>query len=284
VFEPQEVSAALDRDPGIRVVALVHAETSTGARQPLEEIGRICRDRDRLFVVDAVTSLAGLELQVDDWLIDVCYSGTQKCLSCPPGLAPITFGDRAVTRLRSRKKKPVSWYLDLSMIESYWTEGKRAYHHTAPISMNFALHQALRLVLEETLPQRFLRHHLNHRALVAGLEALGFRMFAREKLRLPSLNAVLVPEDLQKLLPEAQIRRRLLEEYDLEIGGGLGALAGKAWRIGLMGESSTMENVLFFLTALESILVGVGYTRELGKGVAAAARVYQDVSAPRSAR
>jgi len=275
IFEPDEVKAALDKNPSIRVVAIVHAETSTGAHQPIEAIGRLCRERDKLLVVDSVTSLGGTEVNVDGWNIDVCYSGTQKCLSCPPGLAPITFGERALAKLRSRSTKPVSWYLDLTMIESYWTEGKRAYHHTAPITMNYALHEALALVLEEGLEPRFQRHRLNSRALVAGLEALGFRMFAREGYRLPMLNSVWIPEDLLKAVPEAQIRRRLLRSYHLEIGSGLAALAGKIWRIGLMGESCTRENVLFFLTALEEILLEIGFLREMGKGVTAAAGVYR---------
>jgi alanine-glyoxylate transaminase/serine-glyoxylate transaminase/serine-pyruvate transaminase len=276
VFEPQEVKKALDANPAARVVAIVNAETSTGAHQPLEAIGRLCRERDKLLVVDAVTSLGGMELLVDDWCIDVCYSGTQKCLSCPPGLAPLTMGERALKKLRARQKKPVSWYLDLSMIESYWTEGKRAYHHTAPITMNFALHEALVLALEEGLPARFRRHRLHSRALVAGLEALGFRLFAQEGHRLPMLNAVWVPERLQAVIPEAQVRRRLLLDYNLEIGGGLGAVAGKIWRIGLMGESSRRENVVYFLSALESILLSVGAQSEIGSGLAAAEAVYRE--------
>jgi alanine-glyoxylate transaminase / serine-glyoxylate transaminase / serine-pyruvate transaminase len=274
VFDPADIRSALDRSPGIKVVAIVHAETSTGAHQPIEAIGKLCRERDRLLVVDAVTSLGGIDLRVDDWGIDVCYSGTQKCLSCPPGLAPITFSDRAVARLRARSRKPVSWYLDLSMIESYWTEGKRAYHHTAPISMNYALHEALALVLEEGLEPRFRRHLLNSRALTAGLEALGFRMFAREGHRLTTLNSVWIPEDLLRVVPDAQIRKRLLEDSNLEIGGGLGAVAGKIWRIGLMGESSRRENVLFFLTALESVLFSSGYRKGIGAGLDAAVKSY----------
>jgi alanine-glyoxylate transaminase/serine-glyoxylate transaminase/serine-pyruvate transaminase len=274
VFETGDILAAFEKDPAIRTVAIVHAETSTGAHQPLEEIGRMCRERDKLFLVDTVTSLGGTAVRVDDWCIDICYSGTQKCLSCPPGLAPLTFGDRALEKLRRRARKPVSWYLDLSMIESYWTEGKRAYHHTAPISMNYALHEALALVLEEGFEPRFARHLLNGRALVAGLEALGFRMFAREGRRLPMLNSVWIPEGLLAMVPEANLRRRLLTDYNVEIGGGLGAIAGKVWRIGLMGESSRRENVLFFLTALEDLLRVHGFIREMGKGIAAAAAVY----------
>ncbi|MGH9361063.1 MAG: pyridoxal-phosphate-dependent aminotransferase family protein, partial [Thermoanaerobaculia bacterium] len=230
--------------------------------------------REKLFLVDAVTSLGGVEVRVDDWMIDACYSGTQKCLSCPPGLSPLTFGERALARLRARKTRVASWYLDLSMIEGYWTEGKRAYHHTAPISMNYALHEALALVLEEGIEARWRRHRLHSRALVAGLEALGFRMFAREGNRLPTLHAVWIPEDLAQLVPEARIRRRLLDEYQVEIGGGLGAVAGKIWRIGLMGESCRRENVLLFIAALESILLDLGLRREPGAGVAAVAKAY----------
>jgi len=257
-------------------VAIVHAETSTGAHQPLEGLGRLCRERDALLLVDTVTSLGGAEVKVDDWLIDVGYSGTQKCLSCPPGLAPLTFGERALAKLRARKHKPVSWYLDLSMLEGYWTEGRRAYHHTAPISMNYALHEALALVLEEGLDARFRRHRLHSRALVAGLEALGFKMFAQEGRRLPTLNAAWIPDAVSRAIPETQIRRRLLDVYNIEIGGGLGAVAGKIWRIGLMGESSRRENVVFLLAALESILADAGARSNIGAGLAAAQAVYRE--------
>ncbi|MBI4583410.1 MAG: alanine--glyoxylate aminotransferase family protein [Planctomycetes bacterium] len=274
VFSLEEVKAALDRDPSIKVVALVHAETSTGAHQPLAEIGKLCREREKLLVADAVTSLGGAEFKFDDWLFDVCYSGKQMCLCGQPGLAPITFSDRAVEKLRARKRKPPSWYLDLNLIDSYWTESERAYHHTAPISMNYALHEALALVLEEGLEKRFERHRLNSRALVSGLEALGFRMFAQEGRRLPMLNAVWIPGGIA----DAAVRQRLLQEYNLEIGGGLAAFAGKIWRIGLMGESSRRENVIFFLSALEGILWDVGAIRSIGAGVEAAASVYSGKS------
>lgn len=270
VFQPDEIAAALQKNPGIRVVAIVNAETSTGAHQPLAEIGKLCRKHGKLLIVDAVTSLGGVDLKVDEWGIDVCYSGTQKCLSCPPGLAPITFSERALERLRSRKRKVSSWYLDMSMIESYWTDGKRAYHHTAPISMNYALHQALAVVLEEGLPARFERHLRNSTALVRGLEALGFRLFAQEGHRLPMLNSVWIPEGID----DAKTRRALLDEFNIEIGGGLGQVAGKIWRIGLMGESSTRENVTAFLSALESLLHAAGKSPRIGAGLEAASRVY----------
>ena len=271
VFEPQEIAGALAANPGVRVVAIVHAETSTGAHQPLAEIGRICRERDVLLIVDAVTSLGGEDLRVDDWNIDVCYSGTQKCLSCPPGLAPLTLGPRAVDKLNGRKTPVVSWYLDLTMIQKYWTEGQRAYHHTAPISMNYALHQALTIVLEEGLPARIARHRLSSRALCAGLEALDFRLFAQEGYRLPMLNSVWIPDGVD----DAGARRRLLETYNIEIGAGLGDLAGKIWRIGLMGETSKRENVLAFLGALEEILYSTGRRDSIGAGLEAASSVYE---------
>ncbi len=250
VFDPQEIADALSANPDIRLVALVHAETSTGAHQPLAEIGALCRDSGRLLLVDAVTSLAGAELKVDDWRIDACYSGTQKCLSCPPGLAPITFGERAVERISRRRRKVPSWYLDVSMLRDYWAEGRRTYHHTAPISMSYALHQALAVVLEEGLGARFARHARNSSALLAGLGALGCEPFAQPGHRLPMLNAVRLPAGAD----DAEVRRRLLDEHDIEIGGGLGDLAGRVWRIGLMGESCRRANVLALLGALDELL------------------------------
>jgi alanine-glyoxylate transaminase/serine-glyoxylate transaminase/serine-pyruvate transaminase len=207
VFDPSEVEEALGRHPEIKVVAIVHAETSTGAHQPLEDIGRLCREHDKLFLVDAVTSLGGVAVEMDAWNVDVCYSGTQKCLSCPPGLAPLSLGPRAAEKLEKRRSKVVSWYLDLTMIRDYWREGRRAYHHTAPIAMNYALHQALALVLEEGLEARFERHRQNSRALVAGLRALGFELFAQEGHRLPMLNAVWIPAGIE----DAATRGSLLE-------------------------------------------------------------------------
>lgn len=250
VFDPGEIDQALAAHPAVRLVAIVHAETSTGALQPLVEIGEICRASDRLFLVDAVTSLAGIDLRVDAWGIDACYSGTQKCLSCPPGLAPVTFGKRAVERMSRRKTKVPSWYLDLSMLRDYWAENRRVYHHTAPISMNYALHRALELVLEEGLPARFARHSRHSQALHAGLEALGFGPFAQEGHRLPMLTSVTLPDHVD----DVAIRGRLLEEYDIEVGGGLGDLAGRLWRIGLMGASCCRASVLDLLRALDELL------------------------------
>ena len=269
VFELSEIESALASHPEVKAVAIVHAETSTGALQPLEEIGKLCRSSGRLFLVDCVTSLGGERFETDEWNVDVAYSGTQKCLSCPPGLAPVTFSERAVEKLKGRESKVVSWYLDLSMIEKYWTDGERAYHHTAPISMNYALHEALCLVHEEGLEARWERHRRNSSALVAGLEALGFRLFAQEGHRLPMLNAVWIPEGVD----DAGFRKALLDDYDIEIGGGLGEVAGKIWRIGLMGETSSRENITTFLGALETLLQAAGRLESPGAGLDAAAAV-----------
>ncbi len=266
IIDPQHLRDALAAHPGAKALCLVHAETSTGAWQPLEEIGAELAATDTLFVVDAVTSLAGAPLYVDDWHIDACYSGTQKCLSCPPGLAPVTFSDKALAALRKRNTPVQSWYLDLSMIEKYWGD-ERVYHHTAPISMSYALVEALRLVREEGLEKRWQRHHRHHEALVAGLDALGLTLAAQDGHRLWMLNSVAIPEAID----DAAVRSALLRDYDIEIGGGLGPLKGKVWRIGLMGESSTAANVLLLLTALERILAGMGQGIDPGAGVRAAA-------------
>lgn len=269
VFAPEQVQDALNRCRRPKLVALVHAETSTGAWQPLKDIAPLVHDAGALFLVDAVTSLAGCPLEVDAWGIDVCYSGTQKCLSCPPGLSPITLNHAALEVIRKRKTKVQSWYLDLTLIEQYWGE-ERVYHHTAPISMNYALYEALRLVQEEGLQARFHRHRRNHEALVAGLTALGLRLTAQEGHRLWTLASVQIPPGID----DGVVRRQLLEDYHIEIGAGLGPLRGKVWRIGLMGESSIRSNVLLFLSALEQILHQQGYRCSLGAGVGAAQAVY----------
>lgn len=249
-IEIDQIEEALKQSGKVKAVALVHAETSTGVLQPLAEVGKLCQEHDALLVVDTVTSLGGLPVNVDEWHIDVCYSGTQKCLSCPPGLAPLTFSERALSAVKNRKTKVQSWYLDITMIADYWTEGKRAYHHTAPISMNYALREALRLVQEEGLETRFARHRKNSQELIEGLQKLGLAPFIDESFRLPSLNAIQTPMNVE----EAKIRRTLLDDYSIEIGGGLGDLTGKIWRIGLMGESSKKSNVVYLLAALEEIL------------------------------
>lgn len=248
VIAPEAIEHAV-KGRKIRFVAVVHAETSTGVRQPLEEIGCIARDAGALFLVDAVTSLGGIDLRVDEWGIDALYSGTQKCLSCPPGLSPVTFSARAEETIEKRKTKCRSWYLDVGMLRSYWGED-RAYHHTAPISMLYALHESLRIVLEEGLAARHERHLRHHELLRDGLEALGFGFLVDPEYRLPQLNAVRLPEALD----EAAARRRLLNDYNIEVGAGLGAFKGKLWRIGLMGASSTPNHVNALLAALRDIL------------------------------
>jgi len=248
-INPNQVKDALEKCSP-KIVAIVHAETSTGVLQPLEEIGRMTRDAGVLFVVDAVTSFCGTELKVDDWGIDAIYSGSQKCLSAPPGLSPVSFSDKAVQAMDQRKTKVQSWFLDLSAVRNYWSGAKRAYHHTAPISAMFAIREALRIVLEEGLENRFERHWTNHCLLKEEIEGLGFKMLVKEGFRLPMLNSVILPEGLD----EAAMRSILLNEYDIEVGAGLGALAGKIWRIGLMGESSSPNHINMLLSALKEIL------------------------------
>jgi len=248
-IDPQQVEEAL-RTCQPKLVALVHAETSTGVLQPLEEISEMVHRAGALFVVDAVTSYCGTQLKVDDWGIDAIYSGSQKCLSAPPGLSPVSFSDRAVEVLEKRKTKVQSWFLDLTMVKNYWAGAKRAYHHTAPVSAMYAMREALRLVLEEGLEARFERHRRNHELLREGLEPMGFEFLVEAPYRLPMLNAVKLPPGLN----DAAMRSRLLQEYNIEVGGGLGAFAGKIWRIGLMGNSSTPNHVHQLVGALEEIL------------------------------
>ncbi len=266
VIDPADVEAALAKCKAPKLVAIVHAETSTGAWQPLEDIGALARAVGALFVVDTVTSLAGCPVRVDEWGIDACYSGTQKCLSCPPGLSPLTFSERAVEVLRRRKSKVQSWYLDLTMLEKYWGS-ERVYHHTAPISMSFALYEALRIVLEEGLEARWQRHRRSHEALKAGLEAIGLSIASQEGHQLWQLNSVSIPEGVD----DAAVRGRLLKDFGIEVGAGLGPLKGKTWRIGLMGENSRIGTVLTLLHALETVLAEAGTAIDRGAGVAAAA-------------
>jgi alanine-glyoxylate transaminase/serine-glyoxylate transaminase/serine-pyruvate transaminase len=266
-IDPEAVAAALEARPKTKWVGIVHAETSTGAYQPLEEISRIVHDAGALLLVDAVTSLGGHTLAVDAWRIDACYSGTQKCLSCPPGLAPVTFSPAALEAIDRRKSKCRSWYLDMSLIRNYWS-ADRVYHHTAPVNMTYALNEALRVVEEEGLEARIARHRRNHLALRAGLEALGLTYVP--KASLASLNAVRVPDGID----DARVRGRLLEEFGIEIGGGLGPFKGKAWRIGLMGDSSTRRNVTLLLGALETILRDAGAHVSPGAALAAASGSY----------
>lgn len=267
-IDPNAVREAI-KGKSPKVLAIVHAETSTGVCQPLEDIMTIARDSGALFLVDMVTSLGGMAVALDKMGIDAAYSGTQKCISCPPGLSPISFSPAAMDVLKHRKTPVTSWYLDMSMVSSYWGN-ERKYHHTAPINMTYALREALRLIAEEGLEARFARHTLNHRALVAGVEAMGLSMLVAEGERLPMLNAVCIPDGADDL----KTRKALLNDFDMEIGGGLGDLAGKVWRVGLMGHASRRKNVVLFLSALETILKGQGANITTGKALEAAASVY----------
>jgi alanine-glyoxylate transaminase/serine-glyoxylate transaminase/serine-pyruvate transaminase len=269
-IEPEAVEKALKKER-VKLVAIVHAETSTGVMQPIEEISRIAKKHGALLVVDTVTSLGGCEVEVDKWGIDACYSGTQKCLSCPPGLSPVTFSDAAMEALRARASKVSSWYLDLSMIEKYWGK-ERAYHHTAPISMIYAFREALRIIIEEGLEARFERHRLNHLALAAGLKMLEVDLLVEEPYRLPMLNAALIPDGVS----DVNVRKHLLGKFGIELGGGLGPLKGRIWRIGLMGHSSTRQNVILFLTALENALAAESMKVSPGAAASTAMEVYSD--------
>lgn len=243
------VHEALERGPA-KLVALVHAETSTGMRQPVEQIARDARDHGALVVLDAVTSLGGIPLSVDQWGVDVCYSGTQKCLSVPPGLSPITFSPRAMEAVRARHDPVRSWYLDVTLVTQYWG-ADRVYHHTAPVSMVYALHEGLRLVLAEGLEARSQRHERLGTKLQASLVEMGFELLAAEGFRLPQLTAATVPPGVE----ERAARTRLLGEYGIEVGGGLGAYAGRAWRIGLMGESCREDKLERLLAAVRTVII-----------------------------
>jgi alanine-glyoxylate transaminase/serine-glyoxylate transaminase/serine-pyruvate transaminase len=247
---PDKLNDTLKANPDVRVVAFVHAETSTGALSDAKTLVEIIHQHDALAIVDAVTSLGGSELRVDDWGIDAIYSGTQKCLSCVPGMSPVSFSDNAVEKIKARKSKVQSWFLDLNLVMGYWGGGaKRAYHHTAPINALYALHEALVLLQEEGLEKAWARHNLNHLALRAGLETMGIQFLVDEEHRLPQLNAVSIPGGVN----DADVRQQLLNQYNLEIGAGLGDFAGKVWRIGLMGYASNPKNVLTCLGTLEAV-------------------------------
>jgi alanine-glyoxylate transaminase/serine-glyoxylate transaminase/serine-pyruvate transaminase len=268
VFAPEDLKAALAKAKP-KVVGIVMAETSTGAWQPIDEISKLVHDAGALLLVDTVTALGGIPLEVDKWAIDVVYSGTQKCLSCPPGLAPVSFNQRAMDVVLSRKTKVQSWYLDLTMLAKYWGS-ERVYHHTAPINMTYGLYEALRLIHEEGLEACFARHMQNHEALKAGLAALAIEYTAAAGHQLPMLNAVRIPEGVD----DARIRAALLDRFGIEIGGGLGEFKGRVWRIGLMGYGSRAANVLLFLAALEQLLAEAKHRFEHGASIAAANAVY----------
>jgi len=248
VFSFEEIEAELKLKPA-KLVALVHAETSTGAQQPIEGLAEIVHRYGALLLIDCVTSLGGIPVKVDEWEVDIAYSGTQKCIGAPPGLAPLTVGQRAIEALRARKTSVKNWYLDLTLVEKYWGD-ERTYHHTAPITMNFALREALRLVQEEGLERRFARHRKHAEMLWEGLEAIDLTMHVPKEHRLVSLTTVRIPEGIADL----DIRKQLLNEYNIEIAGGFGPLAGKVWRVGLMGYSSRKENVALLLAALNDLL------------------------------
>ncbi len=252
-----------------KLVAVVMAETSTGAWQPIEEISAVVHEAGALLLVDAVTALGGVPVEVDAWQIDAIYSGTQKCLGCPPGLAPVSFSPRAMEVIQGRKTKVQSWYLDVTMLANYWGSD-RVYHHTAPINMTYALYEAVRLIHEEGLDACFARHQQNHAALKAGLSAIGITFAAQEGHQLPMLNAVRVPEGVD----DAAVRGGLLNRFGIEIGAGLGAFKGKVWRIGLMGHTSRAGNVLLFLAALEQLLAEQSHEFSPGASIAAANAVY----------
>jgi alanine-glyoxylate transaminase/serine-glyoxylate transaminase/serine-pyruvate transaminase len=252
-----------------RALAIVHAETSTGAWQPIEELGKLCHEFDALLVVDTVTALGCVPLKLDAWEIDATYSCSQKGLSCPPGLSPVSFSPRAYEVISKRKTKVQSWYFDITLLSHYW-DADRFYHHTAPITMIYALREGLRLVLEEGLEARWARHLRHHRALKAGLTALGLTYSAAEGHQLPQLNAVRIPPGVDDLA----VRKKLLADFGIEIGGGLGDFKGKVWRIGLMGHNSRANNVLLVLAALEQCLLSQGMKIGPGAGVAAANAVY----------
>lgn len=274
IFTPEEVEVALKAMEKPRVLTVVHAETSTGILQPVQEIVALAHKYGALVVVDAVTSLAGCPLPVDEWEIDVCFSGTQKCIGSPPGLSPITFSRRAMDRIRSRKVPVQSWYLDMSLVETYWADsgGGRAYHYTAPSNSLFGLHEALRMILIEGLENRFARHEMHSRALMAGLQELGLSPFAQEGYRLWQINAVHIPTGVD----DVQVRTRLLRDYNIEIGAGLGPVKGQIWRVGVMGYSASRANVLLLLSALEDILGDLGHPTEPGATIEAAQSVYHE--------
>jgi alanine-glyoxylate transaminase/serine-glyoxylate transaminase/serine-pyruvate transaminase len=273
--DPNKVRDAFKKNPDAKLLAFVHAETSTGCQSDAKTLAAIAREFDALTIVDAVTSLAGTPVLVDEWGIDAIYSASQKCLSCTPGLSPVSFSDRFVERVKARSEKVHSWFMDLNLVLNYWGNTNRTYHHTAPTNGLFALHEALVLIQEEGLEKCWARHQRHHLALKAGLEAMGFKYLVKEGNRLPQMNAVYVPEGIN----EAEVRKILLTEFNLEIGAGLGPLAGKIWRFGLMGYSCKPENVMLCLAALGSILSDMGLPNKVGEAEAAAHQAYASLHA-----
>jgi alanine-glyoxylate transaminase/serine-glyoxylate transaminase/serine-pyruvate transaminase len=271
--DPSKLEDALKEHPDAKVVAFVHAETSTGALSDAKTLCDIAHKHDCLTIVDAVTSLGGVPLLVDDWGIDAIYSGSQKCLSCTPGLSPVSFNERALEKVRNRDSKVQSWFLDLNLVMGYWGDsggGARSYHHTAPVNALYGLHESLTILQEEGLENAWQRHAENHTALRAGIEAMGLSFVVPKDERLPQLNSVTIPDGVD----DAAVRKQLLNDFQLEIGAGLGALAGKVWRIGLMGHACNKKNVLFCLGALDAALGAMSAPIERGVAVKAALDTY----------
>jgi alanine-glyoxylate transaminase/serine-glyoxylate transaminase/serine-pyruvate transaminase len=262
--DPAAVEAAFN-EKAFKVIAIVHAETSTGVLQPMDDIARIAREQGAMILLDTVTSLGGVEVKVDEWGVDAAYSCSQKCIGCPPGMSPVTFSARAFQMLEKRDTPVRSWYLDIQLLEKYWSDS-RVYHHTSSSTMNYGLLEALTLIHEEGLENRFARHLKNHQALIVGIEGMGLSAFVDEAHRLPMLNPICIPEGVD----DVTVRKYLLQEFNLEIGGGLGNLAGNVWRVGIMGYSSSSENVLFFLSAMSRALAVQGVSTDLSEGVNAA--------------
>jgi len=275
--DPDKLEDALKKNPDARVVAFVHAETSTGVQSDAKALVSVAHRHGALTIVDAVTSLAGCPVMVDDWEVDAIYSASQKCLSCTPGLSPVSFNDRVVEHVKARKDKIHSWFMDMNLLLGYWGATTRTYHHTAPTNSLYALHEALLLVKEEGLENGWARHQRNHAALKAGLEAMGLKYLVKEGARLPQMNAVHIPEAVRDR--EAEVRKTLLNEFNLEIGAGLGPLAGKIWRVGIMGYSCKPENVMLCLSALGSVLQDMGLPIQVGEAEAAAHHAYAQMHA-----
>ncbi|KPK35694.1 MAG: alanine--glyoxylate aminotransferase [Betaproteobacteria bacterium SG8_40] len=269
-IDPDKVEEAFRNNPDAKILAFVHAETSTGVASDAKTLAGIARKHGAYTIVDAVTSLAGIPVLVDEWGLDAVYSGSQKCLSCTPGLSPITFSDRVVELVKARKTRVQSWFMDINLLLGYWGETTRTYHHTAPTNALYSLHEALVMLREEGLEAAWARHERNHKALRAGLETLGLKFLVEEPYRLPQMNAVYVMPGVD----EKEVRRRLLAEFNIEIGAGLGTLAGKIWRFGIMGYSCKMENVMLCLCALESMFDDMGAKIEIGAAEAAAYHAY----------
>lgn len=274
---PQKLEDALKQNPDARVVAFVHAETSTGVQSDAKTLTEIAHRHNALVIMDAVTSLAGSPVLIDEWNVDAVYSASQKCLSCTPGLSPVSFSDRVVDHVKARKDKIHSWFMDMNLLLGYWGATNRTYHHTAPTNSLYALHEALLILREEGIENSWARHHRHHLALKAGLEAMGLKYLVKEGYRLPQMNAVHIPEQIRP--KEAEVRKTLLNEFNLEIGAGLGPLAGKIWRIGIMGYSCKPENVMLCLSALGSVLMDMGLPLHVGEAEAAAHHAYAQLHA-----